>query len=167
MISIELIRRYPFFADLTDEQLYTLADAGMLEAADTGHEFFREGDELNSFFFVMEGKVDIVVGVTDHDAKQEIVDQILGNFNMKALSVDTVGAGGMFGWSALIPPYTSTAGARAASDCQVISFDCDSLRPVFKSDPDFAYRMTLKAAQVTRERLREMRMESFAYRLVT
>lgn len=167
MISIELIRRYPFFADLTDEQLYRLADTGTLEDLEAGFNFFWEGDDLDRFFFVTEGKVDIVVGVTDHDAEQEIVDQILGNFNMKDLTVDTVGAGEMFGWSALIPPHNSTAGARAASDCQVISFDCNSLRPIFEDDPHFAYVMTLKAAQVTRERLRGLRVESFSYRLVT
>lgn len=167
MISIELIRRYPFFAGLTDEQMITLANKGTLEAAYAGHDFFLEGEELDRFFFVTEGKVDIVVGVTVHDSEQEFVGQILGNLNMKDLTVNTLGVGEMFGWSALIPPHTSSAGARAASDCQVISFDCNSLRPIFEKNPQFAQMMTLKAAQVTRERLREMRMESFAYRLAT
>jgi len=167
MISIELIRRYPFFSGLTDDQLYKLADIGTLETVDEGFTFFREGEELDRFYFVTKGKVDIVVGVTDHDKTQEIVDHILGNLNNKDLAVDAVSVEGMFGWSALVPPYTSTAGAIAASGCQVISFDCKSLRPILENEPQFAYMMTLKAAQVIRERLREMRVESFAYRLVT
>jgi CRP-like cAMP-binding protein len=69
----------------------------------------------------------------------------------------------IFAWSALVPPYQSTAGAKATTTCRIVAFDCVQLRPYFESDYQFAYLMTQRAAQGFRERLNDMRIESLAY----
>ena len=163
MISPQLIQRYPFFVDFSLEQIDTLAKAAEDIYVEVGHFFFPEGEDLKKFYFVVEGKVSVVIGVPDRTKEQKFVDQLYNNFAPKDLTVCSIGVGEMFGWSALIPPHKSTAGATAATDSRVLAFDCDKLRLGFEDDPQFAYLMTMKAAQTIRERLRCMQIESLAF----
>ena len=61
MIAPELIRRYALFADLNWDQIVALAMAADEEVVEEGHYFFREGEELNCFYLVLEGEAAIVV----------------------------------------------------------------------------------------------------------
>ncbi len=117
---------------------------------------------MKKLYLVMEGAVAIVMGVPDRDAHQPLSGQLTGNMRTKDITISTVGTGGVFGWSALIPAYISTASAKALTPCRVIALDCEELRPVFEEDCNLGYLMTLKAAQIVRERLRDIRIETLA-----
>ena len=145
MVSPELIRRYRFFAGLDMEQINTLAKLAEEETVEEEHYFFREGEALHAFYIVQEGTVAIVVELPKHE--REIV-------------TSTMGTGEVFGWSSIVPPYTSTAGAKSLTPCKVIRFDCSELWKIFENDCRFGYLMTQKAAKIIRERLRDMRIES-------
>ncbi len=163
MISTELLKRYPFFASLNNGQLTTLADSAEIFEAEAGHQFFQEGDELETFFLVDDGRVAIIMEVTDRGVTQPLSNQLTNNLINKEVTVSTVGTGEVFGWSVLVPPFTSTASAKAIRSCRVVAFDCTKLRPIFKEDCQFAYLMLLKASQVIRQRMRDMRVESLAF----
>ncbi len=165
MISIETLRRYPFFAGLSHEYLVTLSKTATQLHFEADQPIFHEGDELTSFYLVLEGTVGIVIAVTDREYAHKLADQLVGNLNMKGVTTSTVKEGQVFGWSALVPPHTSTAGAKAITSCRVVAFDCEQLRPRFDEDPRFAYKMVLKAAQIIRERLRDLRVESLSEKL--
>ncbi len=162
MISTELMRRYPFFAGLNADYMVTLAKSAVEFSEDEGHRFFHEGDILDHFYLVLEGIVAIVIEVPDRDEVQTLTRQLTGNLKNRDVTVSTVRPGNIFGWSALIPPHKSTAGAKAQTPCQVVSFDCEELRPLCDEDHEFGHLMTQKVAQVIRERLRDMRIESLS-----
>jgi CRP/FNR family cyclic AMP-dependent transcriptional regulator len=162
MISPELIRRYPFFAGLNHDYVGTLAKVADEVSVDTGHCFFREGDELKKLYLVVEGAVGLVIQVPDRDQVQPLSGQLTGKLTTKDVTVSTVGTGGVFGWSALIPPHEATAGAEALTACGVIALDCEELRPILEEDRNLAYLMTLKTAQIVRGRLRDLRIETLA-----
>jgi len=162
MVSPELIRRYPFFACLTHEQLIAIAKVATDQSFPAGHRFFQEGDPLKEFYLLIEGAVGIVIPVTNSDISQDVSVQLTGGLETKDITVSTVGTGDIFGWSALIPPTNATAGAVAVTRCRTLAFDCKALRASFKEDASFALLMTQKAAQVIRERLRDMRIESLS-----
>jgi len=162
MVSPELIRRYPFFACLTHDQLVAMARVATDQSFPASHRFFAEGDALKEFYLILEGAVSIDIPVTDSDVTQDVSVQLTGELETKDVTVSTVGTGDIFGWSALIPPNSATAGAVAVTRCRTIAFDCKTLRDSFKKDPSFALLMTQKAAQVIRERLRDMRIESLS-----
>ena len=162
MISTELLRRYPFFAGLNDDYMATLAKSAVEYSVDEGHCFFPEGDILDHFYLVLEGIIAIVIEVPDRDEVQTLTRQLTGNLKNRDVTVSTVRPGNIFGWSALIPPHKSTASAKAQTPCQVVSFDCEELRPLCDEDHEFGHLMTQKVAQVIRERLRDIRMESLA-----
>ena len=162
MISTELLRRYPFFAGLNADYLAILAKVGVEFSVDEGHYFFHEGDILDHFYLVLEENVDIVIEVPDRDEVQTLSMQLTGELKTRDVAVSTMRPGNIFGWSALISPHKSTAGAKAQTPCRVVSFDCEELRPLCDEDHELGHLMTQKAAQVIRERMRDIRTESLS-----
>jgi CRP-like cAMP-binding protein len=162
MVSPELLRRYPFFAELSYDNIVALADAADERRYEAGHVFFHEDEDLSHFYLVEEGQVAIVIDVPDRDAEPGVADQIAGDVKTHSVIVSTVGAGEVFGWSGLVPPQRTTAGAKAESECRVIEFDAQGLLELFEEDPVFGHMMTQKAARVIRRRLHDLRVESLA-----
>lgn len=162
MISIEFLRMYPFFAGLNADYLAAISKSANDHFVNENHCFFHEGDFLDHFYLVLEGMVNIVIEVPDREETQTLTRQLTGNLKNHDVVVSTVKNGNIFGWSALVPPYNSTAGAKAQSPCRVVSFDCILLRALINEDPEFGFMMTKKAANVIRERLRDIRMETLA-----
>lgn len=162
MVSPELLRRYPFFADLNPGQIVTLARAANELAVDEAYYFFHETEELRCFYIVVEGKVGIMVDFPDPAVKQPVSRQLTGKLITREVVVSSVAPGEMFGWSALVPPHLATSSAKTLTPGRVISFDCQELRHSFEKDCQFGYLMMLKASQVIRGRLRDMRIESLS-----
>ena len=163
MVSPELIRRYPFFAGLDYDHIVKLSKVADEESVETGHCFFHEGDELAAFYLVLEGAVAIVLEIPNHSVEQKIAGQLTGELTTKDVTTSTVGTGDIFGWSGLIPPHAATASAKAITPCRVIEFDCEELCKIFEEDCHFGLVMAQKGAQVIRERLRDIRIESLAH----
>jgi CRP-like cAMP-binding protein len=163
MISPELLRRYPFFAGLSHEEIVSMAKVGSAIHVEAGHFFFHENDQLDNFYLVVEGAVAIVIEVPDQDVEHKLSGQLTGDLQMKDVVISAIGPGEVFGWSALVPPHGATTSAKATTPSHVIAFDCRELLQIFEDDCRFGYLMTQKAAQIIRERLRAMRIESLAH----
>ncbi len=163
MVTPEKLRRYPFFACLTLDQIGILAEAGEELSVEAGHSFFREGDELKSLFFVLKGNVDITLEIPDRSVVPDLSRQILGNLIFRDATVSSASPGQIFAWSALLPPHVSTANATARVPSRVIAFDCEELKLAFQEDCLFANVMLKKIAVVIRQRLRDMRIQSLAF----
>ena len=148
MISPEVIRRYPFFAGLSVDQVNTLARAADEEKVEAGHFFLHEGDEVPYMYLILEGTANVLIELPTRD--REII-------------VSTIGSGEVFAWSALVPPHKATASVKASAPCSVVAIDCRKLLEAFKEDYQFGYVMMTKAAQVTRDRIAGMNIEFLAY----
>lgn len=163
MVSTELLRRYPFFAGLSRDHLNTLAKVSDEMTVEADEYFFHEEDLLEHFYIVLEGAAAIVFKLPERDVQHKIADQFAREFRTKDAVLSTVGTGDIFGWSGLVPPYKATAGAKAITPCRVIAVGSKELVSVFEEDCRFGYLMTQKAAQVIRDRLRDLRIESVAF----
>lgn len=159
MISRHSINVYPFFSGLEPEYIRILVEVANRVSVKPDYHFFRTGEELDSFYLVVDGEVGIYIEVTDQSVEQTLTMQLTRDLVTKDIIVSTVGPGEVFGWSALVPPHESTGGAKANKASQVIEFNCEDLRPIIKSDSHFAYLITLKAAQIIRKRLRDKCVE--------
>jgi CRP-like cAMP-binding protein len=153
VITTDLISRYPFFADLNQDQVATLANVAEGLTVETGEFIFREGDDLCCFYIVVEGAVGVVIEAPNKEEQGQMEDVIFS----------AVGPGGAFAWSALVPPHKATASAKALSSCWLISFNCQELIKIFEKDCEFGYRMLMKVAQISRDRLRDTRIESLVF----
>jgi len=163
MVSPELLRRYRFFAGLSNNNLVSLAKVANDEKYEAGHLFFHEGSKLETFYLVLEGAISINISIPDPSVEQELSGQLTSSLITKDVTVSTVGTGDVFGWSALIPPTFSSAKAKAMTHCHVIAFDCTKLFRLFEQDCEFGYLMIQKAAQIIRDRLRDLQIESLAF----
>ena len=163
MLAVRRIRWSPFFTGLSHDQIAHIARIAEEYEVEAGTVFFSEGDNLDTFYLVQEGTVDITIGVPDRDREHKFVDQITRNMIMEQVRVSSVGVGKMFGWSAFIPPHKSTASAIASTACRVIAINCSELHAILVDEPEFAYKLALKAAQTLRSRLRDRRIESLAF----
>lgn len=163
MVLARLINSVPFFNGLKDGQTDQIAKVSHLMDVEAGYKFFSEGDELDTFYLIEHGFVDITIGIPDRTVKHKFVDQLTRNMLMEEIAVSRVSEGEIFGWSAIIPPHESTANAVAATPCSLIAVNYRKLGPVLDQDPDFACMMAIKAAQIVRKRLRDRRIESLAF----
>lgn len=162
MISPQIIRRYPFFSGLNHDQITALTRVAEETRVKTGHYFFHEGEKLEKFYLVLHGHVSIVMEVPAPDTKQTPSGQPTRPLQTKDVIISDVGPGHVFAWSALVPPYRATSGAKATTACQVVSFNCLELRELFEADCRFGYVMMQKIAQVSRDRLHDMHLEALA-----
>lgn len=166
MISIELLRRYPFFAGFTCEQTDDLARVAEEITVKADHQFISEGERLANFFLVLEGTVGVIIKVPDKGIEQSLTRHITNNFITRDVTVSTVDEGEIFGWSALIPPNISTANAKSLTSCRVLVFDYQTLKPIINEDCCFGHLLTLRAAQTIRDRLRDRHIESLAEKVM-
>ena len=163
MVSPELIRRFPFFAGLESSEIDDLAKLGEAFDAVEGKKLFQEGEDLECLFLVESGEVGIIIEATAQDFKHGVAAQLTGTVKMEDVVVSSAKDGDVFGWSALIPPYQATAGVKVlSSKATIVSIDAIGLRKIFEEKPQFGYKMALKIAQVSRQRLQDSRIESLA-----
>jgi len=153
VITTDMISRYPFFADLNKDQVAVLASLAEGITAETGEYIFHEGDDLDYFFIVVEGAIGVVHETHQIDDQEQREDVLFS----------AIGPGGAFAWSALVPPHKATASTKALSPCWLVSFDCKKLIQHFEEDCEFGYRMLMKVAQISRDRLHDTRIESLVF----
>ena len=147
MITPELISRYPFFSGLELNQLKALASIAEGLTVEQGKYIFHKGDELESFYIVVEGAVGIVM---ERENKPDVV-------------ISAVGPGHVFAWSALVPPHLATASAITFTPCWLIAFDRKKLLHKFQKDCHLGYRIMEKIVQISRDRLLDARIESLVF----
>lgn len=159
MVSPELLHRYPFFAGLGHEQLSSLARLADQTAIEAGGYLFYEGVSLTSLYLVAEGHVAITL------SRPEVISRVIippPGARTHEVTVSIVGAGDVFAWSALVPPYKATSNARAVTRCKVLSINAAELRQLFELEPRFGYEVMVRVAQVARDRLQDLHYDSLA-----
>lgn len=148
MVSPELIRRYPYFSGLSIEKINLLANIAEEIEVERDQYFHHEGDGIENVYIIVEGEVSLITSLPQQD--REVV-------------INTLGTGDVFGWTSLLPPHTAGAGAKSVSDCKLISFNSNKLSEKFEDDYQFGYMMMQKIAQVIRDRLDSVVIETLAY----
>ncbi len=145
MVSPELLRRYPFFGGLSEDQLKAIA---MIADEDTYEEdefLFEEGAESQALYLVTEGEVAIWVNLDEEGDEQE--------------EITAVPAGSVLNWSAVVSPYVSTASATANAPVKVVAIDAAGLRGLFDEDCELGYLILSQLAKVMSERMAQIRIQ--------
>jgi len=148
MVSPEVIRRYPYFSGMSMERINLLANIAEEIEYEQDQYFHNEGEEIDKVYILVEGEVSLVTTLPQQD---------------KEVVINTLGIGDVFGWTSLLPPYTAGAGAKSITGCKLIEFDARELRIKFEEDYQFGYLMMIKIAQIIRERLDSIVIETLAY----
>lgn len=149
MISPELLRRFPYFAGLNDNQLKELAMVAEEVIFEKDTVIFEECDEATHLFFLLSGSVDLYYRSEEEFHPKTRKEFIVGEIN----------PGEIFGISALFEPYNLNATARVSQECKAIKFDAKSLRLCMENDLNLGYRLLLQTSKALMERLGSARVQ--------
>jgi CRP/FNR family cyclic AMP-dependent transcriptional regulator len=153
MITPELLINYDFFSGLDNDYVSRLAEIAEEVSIDGDTYIFKEGDDILKLYLIVEGTVAIILelsGRTSDDKTTEV-------------SLNTIGACDVFGYSALIPPHTASVSCKSLTPCKIISFDGEALLSIFKEDCRFGYMVLQRIAILMRERINIIQSVSLAY----
>ena len=143
MISPEMLRRYPHFEGIGEDSLKAIAMIAKEETVPEGTQMFIEGDEANSLNIIVEGEVEI--------------QYLLGTGERR--TVDTLVAGDLLCWSALIEPYKTTAIGTVTKNTNLVRIEAGKLRELCDTDPKLGYQLTTQVAKLLAHRLQNARVQ--------
>ena len=142
----EVVANHPFLEGMKAEHIAKLQESAMRIRYNENEIIFREGELANRFYLIEEGSV----AVESYSELEPLV------------SLETIEAGDVLGWSWLYPPYRWHFDARVVEPTTAIFFYGTRLRQQCEEDPDFGYEMmkrmtavVIRRLQVARKRLIE------------
>ena len=138
----DLISTHPLLAGLSVDLIGEVAGCAVNRVWHAGELLITEGEAADTLYLVRRGVVAIEVNAP---ASGPIV-------------IETVGPGGVVGWSWMFPPYRWHFDARAAGAVGAIAIDAACLRDKADADPELGHRLTLRVAGVLLERLQMTRV---------
>jgi CRP-like cAMP-binding protein len=109
---------HPFLAGLPESQLRVLAPLSRPVAYGERVRLFREDGPADEFWLVRSGRVALDIHVTGRGT----------------VPIETIGAGGVVGWSWLFPPYRWQFGAVTLDATDAIRFDASGVRDAMRED---------------------------------
>ena len=130
-----IIRQAPLFSALDDEAASSLRETMASEKLSKGKVLFREGQEGDRLYVVVQGKIKL--GTTSGDGRENL----LGIF----------GPGQMFGELSLFDPKPRTATATAVTDSRLVSLAYDAVIGLVTSHPQTSLEVLRRLAQRLRE----------------
>jgi CRP/FNR family cyclic AMP-dependent transcriptional regulator len=139
---LQILQKHPFVAEFRPEHTAELASMAKQVHFGADQVIFREGDDYSVFYLLGEGMVALELEVPGH-----------------VLRVQTLYAGDVFDWSALLPHAGKHFQARALNPVTALAFEGEHLLAAFRSDPQFGLAFMLQLMGVVSERLRATRLQ--------
>ena len=139
---LQALERHPFVSDFSPQDQARLAALAKEVRFAPDQVIFREGDDYSVFYLLGKGMVALELEVPGH-----------------VLRVQTLYAGDVFDWSALLPHAGKHFQARALEPVTALAFEGDQLLASFKADPQFGLTFLLRLMGVVSERLRNTRLQ--------
>jgi CRP/FNR family transcriptional regulator, cyclic AMP receptor protein len=143
MISPETLRRFSCFSPVPEASLKAVAMISREESVPSGVTIFNERDPADALRIITDGKVDIRYTLRVGELR----------------SIDTLVAGDILGWSALVEPYRMTGTATACTDTRLIVVEAKPLRALCEQDPLLGYRLMSEAVKLLSDRLDGARVQ--------
>jgi CRP/FNR family cyclic AMP-dependent transcriptional regulator len=138
-----VLAEHPFFQNLPPEYFHVLVGCASNVRFEAGQHIFREGEEANEFYLIRYGKVALEVFLAGRGS----------------ITVQTLTAGEILGWSWLVPPYRWRFDARAVERVRAIALDGKCLRAKCENEPRLGYELLKRFAHVMTERLQATRLQ--------
>lgn len=136
------IQAQPFVAGFAPEHRARLTGMARTVHFAPDQVIFHEGDDYSVFYLLVEGMVALELDVVDH-----------------VLRVQTLYAGDVFDWSAVLRHTAKHFQARALDPVTALAIEGDDLLAAFDADPAFGIAFMLRLMAVVSERLRATRLQ--------
>jgi CRP-like cAMP-binding protein len=141
------VQAQPFFEGLGDAQCTQIATLATIAHFGADAYLAFEGRPALEFYLVREGEV--------------VLQMFAGDLGF--VDVERVTAGGMIGWSWLIPPHEWQLSAVASGSAEVLAFDAKRLQALCDEDSGLAFEISRRVAAVACRRLADIRRLLITY----
>ena len=138
-----ILKEHNFFDGMSAEQLHLLSGCGRHVSFGADQHLCRVGDPADCFYVLREGLVSIEVEAPPLDL----------------VSIQTVPAGGVLGWSWLFEPYQWRFDARAIEAVEAIALDGRCIRGKLAGDTGLASELMHRFCAIMVERLEATRLQ--------
>jgi CRP/FNR family cyclic AMP-dependent transcriptional regulator len=141
------LAEHPFFSGLSEPQLDLVGSYATSARYGAQQRVFKYDTDANQFYILREGKVGVEIPA----------------IAVEPLRIQTVGNGGVLGWSWLIPPYRWAFDARAITTSEIVILDGARLRAECEIDPKLGYELMKRFAALMAERLNASRLAAIRH----
>lgn len=144
MESLEqILAESPFLQGLQPEYLKLITGCASNVRFDGGQYLFREGEEAEKFFIIRHGRIGLEIHTPDRGA----------------ITIQTLEAGDILGWSWLVPPYQWRFDAKATDLVRAVALDGKCLRTKCEEDHNLGYALLTRFAHIIEQRLEATRLQ--------
>jgi CRP/FNR family transcriptional regulator, cyclic AMP receptor protein len=130
------------FSGMDDQYAEQLAGCSQTVGFEAGETLFREGEPADVFFVLRRGRVALELYVPGRGP----------------LTIETIEAGSVVGWSWLFPPHVWHFDARAVAPVRAVAVDGACLRGKCDQHPALGYELMQRFSAVLLERLNATRL---------
>jgi toluene monooxygenase system ferredoxin subunit len=153
-----LLTGFSFFSDVDSDTLEAISQKGEILEFNAEDIIFTIDEPSTHFYGLLEGEVDLILVFKDKVLKTDIEYEEAIQATMvdeeKAIIVDTVAAGQIFGWSSLVGPGKRTVTAECSESSRVVSIPADELKAMFDQDHTLGYIVMRRLSDIISQRLR-------------
>ena len=133
----------PFLKGLSENHIKILAECARDVSFEAGQCIIQEGKPADKFYIVSHGKVAIQVFAEGRGA----------------ITIETLQAGDVLGWSWLVEPYRWQFDAKAMALTRAISLDGNRIRNACEKNHDLGYELMKRFVDVIAKRLQATRFQ--------
>ncbi len=139
MVDPNILKEIRFFEELSDERIERLAAIAELRMYEQGAFLNKQKRAADYFYIILEGEISLQI------------ESLTG----KTVRLETVGAGGAVGFSALIEMEEKSylSDAKTLTPVKVLRFPANELTLLFYQDFELGFLMMKKIALVAKRRL--------------
>ena len=142
MVSAEWLKKTELFGNLNESQLNAILSRSSVESFPEGKTIFRQGDEANYLYILIEGMLDLSVKTGE-------------KFDFLTSKVEKEGAA--FGIPSLIEPFRYNVTAICLKPSKVLVIDAGRLKTDMETDPKMGMEIMKKLVSIYFNRLNEIR----------
>jgi CRP-like cAMP-binding protein len=143
MVSTDWLKKTELFGTLSESQLNLLLSHSSVESFPEGKTIFRQGDEANHLYILVEGMVDLSVKTGE-------------KFDFLTSKVEKEGAA--FGIPSLIEPFRYNVTATCLKPSKVLVINAGRVKMDMEKDPRMGMEIMKKLASIYFYRLTEIRL---------
>lgn len=140
--TIDSLKRFDLFRDLSDETLAEIARLVSEEVHPDGTTLFSEDTSAEYLYLILDGKVSL-----------EKLVQLGRTGTPRRAAISTVGPGYTIGWSSLVPPYEYTSSGICLEEVKILSIPGTKLRALMTEQPEIGSIIYHRVASIIRERM--------------
>jgi len=143
MVSAQWLKKTELFTTLEEPQLRLLLSHSAEKSFLEGETIFRQGEEANRLYALIEGAVNLAV------KSEEKID-------IMASKIDKEGA--LFGMPSLVEPFRYNVTATCLKLSRLLVIEAAGIRKKMEEDPRMGMEVMKKLASIYFNRLNEMRL---------